>query len=112
MARMKDRIARAEGRVAPPAPETSPEQALSTSLLLKAQDAARRELDGQPPDPANELTPEERAYEADEGRAREWIAYLEGELARAPPGNPMHDTIGDALAAAKADLEDPKRGAP
>ena len=107
MSRVGSRVEGLEAKRAKrsPTPAVSPEQALSTSILLKSQDAARRVLDGLEPEPSNELTLEEAAYERDEGRQRWWIDYLEAELSRAPPGAPMHDAIVQAIRLAKEDLQ-------
>ncbi len=52
---MNDRLGRLEERRAPPPWKTPP----LVTLLIKEMNAERMELDGRPPDPANEPTPEE-----------------------------------------------------
>ncbi len=79
MASVSDRIARLEERRAPPPWKTPP----IVTLLLKEMDAERRELDGRPPDPANEPTPEEE--EAGREATRNFLPYLLGERERSHP---------------------------
>jgi len=79
-----NRLERLERRHAPPwVPD--PELAVATSALCKDVDAYRREIDGLPPDPANEFTEEERAF--DRKATRNFLPYLLGERERAHPTN-------------------------
>jgi hypothetical protein len=55
MASLSDRLGRLAARRAPPPWKTPP----LVTLLIKEMNAERMELDGRPPDPANEPTPEE-----------------------------------------------------
>lgn len=91
MASVNDRLGRLEERRAPPPHETAP----IVSSLFKSMDAERLELEGRPPDPANDLTPEER--EADLDAARGMISWVASERERGVPP--------DALARL-ADLEE------
>jgi hypothetical protein len=59
----------------------NPEQVIGTSAVLKSMNAARREHDGLPPDPANEFTQEELAF--DRKATRNFLPYLLGERERA-----------------------------
>ncbi len=52
---LNERLLRLEARRAPPPHETPP----IVTLLIKEMNAERLELDGRPPDPGNEPTPEE-----------------------------------------------------
>ena len=52
---LNERLLRLEARRAPPPHETPH----LLNLLIKEMDAERLELDGRPPDPGNEPTPEE-----------------------------------------------------
>jgi len=62
-----------------------PELAIGASAVCKSMDAFRREGDGLPPDPANEFTEEERAF--DRKATRNFLPYLLGERERAHPTN-------------------------
>jgi hypothetical protein len=101
MASVNGRLRRLEGRIKPPY-EIPPEFHLSTRVLLKAQDAYRRELDGLEPDPANELTDEERAHER--AGLPAWLAYLEEERDRSPPDDPMRDFMTAAIDSTRAEM--------
>ncbi len=82
MASVNDRLARLEARRAPPPHETPH----LLNLLIKEMDAERLELDGRPPDPGNEPTPEE----LEAGREGEmWFLETGGPQMRASsPHNP------------------------
>ncbi len=109
MGSLDDRVDRLAGRIKPPY-EIPPEFHLSTRVLLKVQDADRRELDGLPPDPDLELTPDEEAFDRDPARAREWIAYLEGERDRYPPDAPMWGELDAVIRAEMAEDHDSRGG--
>ncbi len=79
MASVNDRLGRLEERRAPPAWETPP----IVSLVMKDMNAQRLELDGRPPDPGNEPTPEE--LEAGRKATRNFLPYLLGERERSHP---------------------------
>ncbi len=78
---------RLERRHAPPwVPD--PELAVATSALCKDVDAYRREIDGLPPDPANELTDEELAFER--RATRGFLPYLLAQREIAHPNDCEH----------------------
>jgi len=96
---LNDRLGRLEARRAPPPPpyETAP----IVSLLFKSFDAERLELEGRPPDPANEPTPEEEAADLD--AARGMLEWVRDERARGQPQDTLA-RLADLEAHAKAHL--------
>ena len=100
---MRDRIGRLEARRKPkwtPDPELS----VATSAICKDVDAYRRELEGLPPSPDNELTDEERAF----GRraTRSFLPYLLDQRENAHPSNwPQLDEWIAETQAAIAELD-------
>ncbi len=78
---LNERLAKLEERRAPPPHRTPP----IVSLLLKSMDAQRRELDGRPPDPANEPTPEEARADREGSR---WFVETGAALLRATTTDP------------------------
>ena len=87
MASVNDRLGRLERRRKPRwAP--GPQLAIATSAVCKSMDAARREDGGLPPDPANEFTEEELAF--DREATREFLPWLEAERSRAHPKDWPH----------------------
>ncbi len=81
MTSLKERLGRLEARRAPPPHEPSP----AVTLLAKSMDAQRRELDGLPPDPANEPTPEEARADREGSR---WFVETGAALLRATTTDP------------------------
>jgi hypothetical protein len=79
MASLSDRLGRLAARRAPPPWKTPP----IVTLLIKDMNAERLELDGRPPDPGNEPTPEE--LEAGRKATRNFLPYLLGERERSHP---------------------------
>ncbi len=84
MASVNDRLGRLEERRAPPPWKTPP----LVTLLIKEMNAERLELDGRPPDPGNEPTPEE--LEAGRKATRNFLPYLLGERERSHPTHWEH----------------------
>ena len=79
---LNERLLRLEARRAPPPHETPP----IVTLLAKSMDAERLELEGRPPDPANDLTPEER--EADLEASRSFLETGAAALRASSSANP------------------------
>ncbi len=78
MASLNERLAKLEERRAPPPPPwTTPP---IVTLLIKEMNAERLELDGRPPDPANEPTLEEREASLE---AATWFLEMGGPMMRA-----------------------------
>jgi hypothetical protein len=99
MASVNERLGRLEERIKPGwVPD--PEQVIGTSAVLKSMDAYRRELDGLPPDPANEPTEAELAW--DRRATRNFLPYLLAERERASPAN--RDHLDWAIAETKAEI--------
>ena len=100
MASVNDRINRLEERRAGPAPwETPP----IVTLLIKEMNAEGLELDGRPPDPANEPTPEEE----EAGReASRWFLETGAALMRtAGPGPAALEGIAQMEEQARQNIE-------
>ncbi len=84
---LTDRIKRLEER-RNPGWVPDPEQVIGTSAVLKSMDAYRRELDGLPPDTANEFTEDELAW--NRKATRNFLPYMLGERERSHPANWDH----------------------
>ncbi len=79
-----DRIGRLEERRNPRwVPD--PDQAIGTSAVCKSMDASRREADGLPPDPANEFTEAEVAFNRQ--ATRNFLPYLKAQREISYPTN-------------------------
>jgi hypothetical protein len=100
MASVSDRLGRLEERRAPPPWETPP----LLSLLIKEMNAERFELDGRPPDPANEPTPEEEEAGRESSR---WFVETGAALLRASSSaNPAAlENIAQMEEQARQDIE-------
>ncbi len=81
MASVNDRINRLEESRAPPPWKTPP----LVTLIIKEMNAERMELDGRPPDPANEPTPEEEEAGRESSR---WFLETGAALMRAAGPGP------------------------
>ena len=99
MASVNDRLGRLEARRAPPPWKTPP----LVTLLIKEMNAERMELDGRPPDPANEPTPEEE----EAGReASRWFLETGAALMRAAaPGPAALEGIAQMEEQARQNIE-------
>ncbi len=76
MASLNERLGRLEERTKPGwVPD--PEQVIGTSAVIKSMDSYRREADGWPPDPANEFTEEELAW--NRKATRNFLPYLKAQ---------------------------------
>jgi hypothetical protein len=102
---VNDRIARLEESRAPPPWKTPP----LVTLIIKEMNAERMELDGRPPDPANEPTPEEE----EAGReASRWFLETGAALMRAAgpgPAGPGPAGPGPAALEGIAQMEEQAR---
>jgi hypothetical protein len=100
MASVSDRLGRLEARRAPPPHETPP----LLTLLIKEMNAERMELDGRPPDPANEPTPEEE----DAGReaSRRFLETGAALMRAAGPGPAALEGIAQMEEQAKQHLSE------
>ena len=84
MGSLNDRLGRLEAQNKPGwVPD--PEMVIGTNAVCKSMDRARREAEGRPPDPANEFTEEELAF--DRKATRAFLPYLEKQRELAQ-GNP------------------------
>ncbi len=97
---MNDRLARLEERRAPPAWETPP----IVNLVMKEMNAQRLELDGRPPDPANEPTPEEE--EAGREASRRFLETTAALMRAAGPGPAALEGIAQMEEQAKQHLSE------
>jgi hypothetical protein len=100
MASVNDRLARLEERRAPPAWETPP----IVNLVMKEMNAQRLELDGRPPDPANEPTPEEE--EAGREASRRFLETTAALMRAAGPGPAALEGIAQMEEQAKQHLSE------
>ncbi len=99
MASLNERLGRLEARTKPGwVPD--PEQVIGTSAVIKSMDSYRREADGWPPDPANEFTEEELAW--NRKATRNFLPYLQGERERSHPTHWEH--LDELIEEAKEDI--------
>jgi hypothetical protein len=99
MASVNDRLGRLEERRAPPPWKTPP----LVALVIKEMNAERMELDGRPPDPGNEPTPEEE--EAGRGAARWFLESGAALMRAAAPGPAALEGIAQMEQQARLDIE-------
>ncbi len=97
---LNERLARLEERRAPPPHETPH----LLNLLIKEMNKERLELDGRPPDPANEPTPEE--LEAGREASRRFLETGAALMRAAGPGPAALEGIAQMEEQAKQHLSE------